>query len=827
MLATHIKLTLRNMRRDKLNSGINIAGLAIGIACVILIVLYVQDELHYDRFFSKANRIYQLNLKGNFGGQAFYTSNVPPPLGAALKQAFPEIESYTRIYRVGNVVASEGQQQNTNKAFTEKNILAVDSNFLEMFDYRLLNGSSKTSLQSPNSILLTETTAKKYFGTAKNAMGKTLQLDAFTDPFVVTGVLNDLPSQSTLQFDMLLPVSACAQVKHFSWSWIWCQMGAYVQLQPQAANEAGVRQLQSKFPAMVRVQAADAFKRIGQPFDEFLKKGGQWDFMLQPLTKVHLYSGGISMPFTTLGSIRYVYIFSIIALFIIILACVNFMNLATAQAARRAKEVGVRKVLGSFKVQLVKQFLTEAMLYSLVATGVALLLVWMLLPLFNSIAGKTLCFESVFSNGIWLLVLALTVVTGLLAGSYPAFYLTAFNPIAVLKGVVAFKKSTGNQFIRNGLVVFQFTVSIALIVCTLVVFRQLQYTRSKNLGLSKDNIVVLPNAAKVKGNLEILRNQLLQVPGITSASVSTGVPAKDFSNFSDFYVPVAGNVKEPLAKDITLTSFIVDEQFLPTLQLQLLQGRNFSKSFADSASVIVNEATVREIGWKEPLGKYLRYPGNDDQLFKVVGVVKDFNIQSLHSTVLPFALFYTSSKTYNSSTAFVIAHIKPGYIEKAMPVMQSKWKNFAPEVPFEYSFLDKDFEALYRSEERMASVLGIFTSLSILVACLGLFGLSVYTAERRTKEIGIRKVLGASTRGVVILLSKDFLKLVGLSAVVAFPIAWWAMHNWLQDFAYRVSIEWWVFVLAGVLAVVIALCTVSFQAVKAAIANPAKSLRTE
>lgn len=825
MLASNLKLTLRSMRRDKTNSIINIGGLAIGIACVILIVLYIQDELQYDRFFSQSQQLYQVNLKGNFGGQPFYTANTPPPVGAALHEAFPEIEAYTRVYRIGNAIVQDDRQQNS-KTFTEKKILAVDSNFLQLFDYPLLSGSRQTCLQNPHSIVLTAAAAQKYFGST-TVTGRTLKLDAFTDPFIVTGVMHNVPSQSTLQFDMLLPVAASPLVKKFSWSWVWCQMATYVRLKPQWANKAAVEKLQAQFPAMVRVQAVSAFKRIGQPLDEFLKKGGQWDFLLQPFTSVHLYSADIGTPYSNTGSIKYVYIYALIALFIIVLACVNFMNLATAQASRRAKEVGVRKVLGSQKKQLIQQFLLEALLYSVIAAFISLVLVLLVLPAFNHLADKELHFVSLAHNGIWLLLLVIVVVTGLLAGSYPAFYLTSFTPVTVLKGPVNFIKGKSGQLIRNGLVVFQFTVSIALVICTLLVFKQLSFMRSKDLGLSKDNVLILPNAAKIPGDLETFRGQLQQLPGIASVTVSTGVPAKDFSDFTDFYVPVTTNVTEPLAKDLTLSSFIVDEHFVPALNLRLTAGRNFSKAFADSASVIVNEATVKEVGWKNPLGKYLRYPGNDDQTFKVVGVVKDFNLQSLHSDVVPFALFYHTSKTYNSNTIFVIAHVQGDQLDNVLTQVGSRWKSFAPGVPFEYSFLDKDFEALYQSEQRMGAVFGIFTGLSILVACLGLFGLSVYMAERRTKEIGIRKVLGASTEGIVALLSKDFLKLVLVAAIIAFPLAWWAMYQWLQDFAYRTPINWWLFAIAGFVAGVIALLTVSFQAIKAALANPAKSLRSQ
>ncbi len=828
MLRNYVKIAWRNMLRNKTNSIINIAGLAIGLACVILITLYVRDELRFDRFLHNSGRIYQVNIDAVMAGQANYNSNTPPPVGPALQKAFPEIEAYTRFYAYGmdNEVISNDANSKTQNHFTEKKLLAVDSNFLQVFDYAVKEGDATHCLQQVHSIVLTETTAKKYFGNA-DAIGKNLVLDQYREPFTVTAILKDIPAQSTIQFDLLIPIAACPAVKHFSWSWVWRLMNTYVLLNRKTQTDAAsIKKLESKFPAMVRVQAASAFKRIGQPFDEFLKKGGKWDFHLQALTDVHLYSANIGSPFlTTLGDIKYVYIFSAIALFIITLACVNFMNLSTAQSAVRAKEVGIRKVLGSEKKQLIKQFLIEALLYSFISTLIALALVFLLLPVFNKVAGKTLDFSSIFDSGIWLFVLLLTTLTGLLAGSYPAFYLTSFNPVVVLKGGV-FKKSVANLLIRNGLVVFQFTVSIALIICTIILFQQLQFTQNKDLGLKKDNVIIIPNAEKMEGSAEeTFRQQLTVIPGVVHASISTCVPPK--IPFGDDYIPEPTGVKESLAKDLSLSSFMVDEEFIPALNIQMLAGRNFSKEYNDSASVIINETTVKQGGWRDALGKYIIYPGNNDQRFKIIGIMKDFNTASLRNEVSPFALFHYSSKTYTTPASYVVASIQSGNIKDVMNELESKWKTFAPSVPFEYSFLDKNYEALYNAEQRMGTVFGIFTFLSIAVACLGLFGLSVYTAERRKKEIGVRKVLGASVQSVVNLLSKEFIKLVCIAAVIAFPLAWWTMDSWLRDFAYRISIQWWVFACAGIIALLIAVLTISFQAIKAAVANPVRSLRTE
>jgi len=829
MFANYLKIAWRNLLRNKTNSFINIGGLAIGITCVVFIALYVQDDLGYDKGFKKGSRIYQVNLEGNFGGQQFLTSNTPPPVGLAMKTAFPEIETSTRIYRVGNEVVHNPAPGQDGHSFTEKNIWSVDSNFLQVFDFPLLEGDPVSCLKKYHSIVLTETMAHKYFGN-KPAIGQMLTLNDWgsESPFVVTAILKDLPANVSLQFGMLLSNQDNPPVKRFDWSWVWCNMTTYVVVNEKAAQDPHlVQRLDAKFPAMVRKDAVRAFARIGQPFDEFVKKGGKWDFHLMALGDIHLHSAEMGTPLTNLGNIKYVYIFSAIALFIIILACINFMNLSTAQAIRRSREVGVRKVLGSLKGQLVRQFLAEALLYAVLATGVALVLISVLMGSFNTLSGKDLHFGDLFRHGIWLFILFLTAFTGLLAGSYPAFYLTSFQPIEVLKGGTIFLKKAGPQFIRNGLVVFQFTVSIALIICTMIVFRQLDFMRNKDLGLKKDNVLVIPNLEKLNGNTETLRQQLSEIPGIRYASVSAGAPAKTDGDFTDFYVPVTTGVKEPLAKDITLTSYMVDEHFVPALQLRIIQGRNFSKAYNDSASVIVNEATVRHIGWKDPIGKVIRYTGNNDKLFTVIGVAKDFNLNSLRYTVDPFALFYISSKTYHANSISLIASIDARQTGEVLRQAEKKWKAFDASVPFDYSFLDKDYEALYRSEARLGNVFSTFTLLSILVACLGLFGLSVYTAERRVKEIGIRKILGASVQSVVNLLSKEFLKLVVLSAIISFPIAWWVMSKWLNDFAYRVPMDAWVFLIAGVLAIVIALVTVSFQAIRAATRNPAKSLKTE
>lgn len=823
MLKNYFKTAWRTIRQNKINSFINIAGLATGMACVILIIMYVQDELSYDTFFKNAGHIFQVNITGTDNGVESRTGNTAPAVGPTMRSSFPEVESFTRIHRPGDIMVRYKESKKTENYFTEKRVMAVDSNFLQMFDYQVLQGDPATCLQKPNSVVVTEEIAKKYFGNS-NAIGKVLFFDTGRKPFVVTAVLKNIPSQSSFQFDMLNPLNAYGEVKKRSWNWFWLQVNTYVKLRDNVdVNKSALAKLEAKFPAMVKEHA---FERQDQSFEEFVQKGGKLEYHLMPFTSVHLYANalGTQARLTTLSDIKYVYIFSVIAFFIITLACVNFMNLSTAQSARRAREVGIRKVLGSVKIQLIKQFLTEAMLFSFIATLVAVVLVLLLLKPFNDIAGKTLLFSSIFTGNIWLFVAGLCLLTGLLAGLYPAFYLTSFNPVTVLKGVKPFKNNSGNLFIRNGLVVFQFTISITLIICTIIVFQQLQYTQNKDLGLDKENVIVIANTKRLGNDEEAFRQELTRQPGVINAAISSSIPTK--SNFGDGYVPEQSESDKPLIKEIGLSSFMVDNDFIPTLKLRVLQGRNFSREFSDSASVILNEKAAMLIGWKEPVGKFLGYPGNS-QRFKVIGVVKDFNVSSLHEEVEAFALFHTSSKTYGLNTSYISIRFQPGNMKGYLYGLENSWKRFTPNTPFDYSFLDNEFDSLYRSEQRMGAVFGIFTFLSIFVGCLGLFGLTVYTAERRTKEMGVRKVLGASVQNLVLLISKDFLKLILVAAIFAFPVAWFAMNKWLQDFAYRITLGWPVFIIAACAALAIALFTISFQAIKTAVANPVKSLKTE
>lgn len=813
MIKNYIKIAWRNLTRNKVSSIINISGLSIGLACLLLIGMYIRDELSYDRCFKDADRIYRVNIDVKRGSARFVVGHTPPPVGNALVKSFPEVESYTRIFMPGNEIIHYEIHGQKN-SLTEKKVLVVDANFVKFFNYPLVAGDASTCLNGVHSLVITQQAAKKYFGDI-SPIGKTLVFNGDGTPYTVTAVLKDIPKQSSLQFDVLRPSASARVIKYFDWSWIWLQMGTYVKLKPQiAGNPANVARLEAKFPKTI-AQLTNNLK-FGQPYGIF---------KLQPLVDVHLYSANIGSRYFQQSDIKYVYIFLVIALFIMLLACVNFMNLSTAQSGKRSKEIGIRKVLGSLRKQLIRQFLVEALLYSVCAGIGALVITILVLPAFNQLADKSISADVFLNYKVWIGFLSLVLVTGLLAGSYPAFFLTSFKPVSVLKGNSLFKASGNAFFTRNALVVFQFTVSTILLICTIVVYKQLIFNQTKDLGFDKENVVIISNPANLGAGAEAFRQELLKQPGVINASLSTGLPAGD--SFGDNYVPEANPANITEATGIDLSSFMVDEAFVPTLKLKVVNGRAFSKNFADSSSVILNELAAKQIGWENPIGKTITYPGNNNQKFTVIGVVKDFNTDSFRSSIAPYALFYTTSKTYNIRSSYLTVRIKPGNYAATLNAIQNKWKQFAPNLPFDYSFMDAAFNSLYRSDQTISKVLTTFTVLSIIVACLGLLGLAIFTAERRTKEIGIRKVLGASVQNVVVMLSKDFLLLLLIASVIAFPIAWYAMNKWLQDYAYRTNISWWIFALASGLTVIITLVTISFQSVKAAIANPVKSLRSE
>ncbi|MDX1941652.1 MAG: ABC transporter permease [Saprospiraceae bacterium] len=815
MFQNYFKIAIRNLTKQKLYSIINISGLAVGLACAILILLWVQDELSYDSFHSDKDRIYRMNWDFSWNGSEGVGPGTPPPLAAALQSEIIEIEEVTRIYPISQMVV-----RHEDRFFREDQIFAVDSTFFDFFDFELKTGDPKNSLIQPNSVLITEAIAKKYFGDA-SPVGKFITIGEdnegfwgkYSSTFQVTGILENPPHNSHFQFDILTSMPSHPIVKGFDWSWVWMQVVTYAKLK----EGASVATVQAKIPAIVKKYAPAAFTRIGFSFDELMENGGRWNFLFQPLSTIYLDSGDTGNRLGPVGNRMYVSVFSVIAGFVLFLACINFMNLATARSANRAREVGVRKTLGSERKSLVRQFLVESVLYSFLALPIAMIITKLSLPAFNRLSGKTL--ELNPFEPWWLSVglLALTLVVGFVAGSYPSFYLSSFRPVQVLKGSI----HTGgkSQRLRNALVVFQFTITIGLIASTLLVQQQMDYLRKADIGFDKEGVVIISNENHPLGNqAETFKEEIKSDARIVDATVSTGVPP--YSGFMDYYK--AEGKEDELFE---LTSYTTDEDFLGTMGIELLDGRAFSKEFSEAKNVILNESAVALFGWDNPIGKKIHYPGSGD--FEVIGVIKDFNFNALYSAITPFALFHHDSKSYDISNSYIITRIKSNDVQQSIQLLESQWKKFAPDHPFEYEFQDESFEQQYLAEQRLGRIFLIFSALTIFIACIGLLGLVAFAVEQRTKEIGIRKVLGASVPDLVALLSKDFTKWVIIANVLACPLAYYAMNQWLQNFAYRVDIQWWIFVAAGALALMVALLTVSFQAIRAAMANPVDSLKTE
>lgn len=823
MLANFFLLAFRSLRRRAFFSAINIAGLAVGLAACWLIALFVFHERSFDAFLPEKDRICAVAVDLKLGEEAALTTNTPPPLGLRLAADFPEIELTARSFPLGSVVVRREQAGHAPLVFNEETAMAVDTAFLELFGFPMAEGSRATVLDEPGSMVISEYMAEKYFGNA-SPMGQVLSLNDRL--FTIRGIVKTLPSNSSVQFDFLLPIADFKVVDRFSWSWIWLQVDTWARLR-QAPTPKSLAALEAKFPAMVHNYAPAAFTRIGQDFEAQLKKGDRYNVKLLPLSQLHLGYENLSSRLVTLGDGQQVSIFGLVGALILLLACVNFMNLSTARSMQRAREVGVRKALGSQRGLLVGQFLTETLLYSTAALVVAALLAGASLPAFNRLTGLEMGIPDLFSGPLVALILALPLLTTLLGGLYPAFYLSKFKAAEMMKPAARHAKG-GHAGIRSGLVVFQFAVSIVLMLTSFAILQQLDFAQKQSPGLQRENVLILENVRHLATDAakETFKQQLLQLPEVLSATHSTFLPSR--GSFGDFYEPEQGTQNRGVVQSLPISSFLTDADFVPTLGIDIIAGRNFMpQSTIDSNAVILNEAAVKAIGWEEPIGKWMRYPGNANQRFQVVGIMRNFHIGTLRTAIEPIAIFHEASHTYQTWGQYMALRLKPGTEKSAIEKTTALWKAAVPNAPFEYDFMDASFAAMYRNEAKTGSILGILTGLALFIGCLGLFALAAFTAEQRSKEIGVRKVLGASVASITSLLALDFLKLVGLAIVIACPIAYYIMQRWLADFAYHIEIQWWMFALAGVAALGIAFFTVSFQSIKAAVANPVKSLRRE
>ena len=807
MIKNYFKIAFRNLWRNKGFSVINILGLAIGITTCLIILLFVYNELSYDRFNVNSERIVRITFQGSVAGQKFNEASVMPPVAQTMKADFAEVLDATRIRDYGRPHLGYG-----NKTFKEDPLAFVDPNFFEVFTLPLLVGNVRTALVEPNTVVITKALSQKYFG-LEDPMGKVISLkdgNNKTD-YKVTGVIDKVPVNSHFHFELFASMASLPESKEPT----WMSSNFYTYLVLQDGYD--YKRLEAKLPGLVeKYIGPQMYEKMHVTLPEFRKKGNNLSFHLQPLLDIH-FSSDFANDLSPAGDVRYVYIFGAIALFMLLIACINFMNLSTAGASKRSREVGIRKVLGSLKRDLVRQFLLESIVITAFATLLAIVFVYLALPVFNSLAGQNLTLR--FSDHPFLLpcLLLFLLFTGILAGSYPAFYLSSFKAVTVLKGkFITGKRSVG---LRSGLVVFQFFISITLIVVTTVVYKQLSYIQHKKLGYDKQQVMILPVWMLGK-NAAVFRDQLTRDPRVVSVTNSGYLPAGQSDNNNFFVYPSVN--PDQMVKTL---KYQVDENYLPTLGMQLLRGRNFSKDFAsDSSAIIINETAAKVFGWAENACGHNISSSNkkgDVITYHVIGIVKDFHFRTLHELISPLVMVLSSNQ------GMMIVKLKTTDVSGLIAVLKDRWNSLGAEEPFTYSFLEDRFNKTYLSEKKIGQILGIFAGLTILVACLGLFGLAMFTSDQRRKEIGIRKVLGASVAGIVNLLSFDFLKLVLISVVIATPVAWWAMNKWLQGFAYRIDISWWVFVLSAVIAISIALLTVSFQAIKAAIANPVKSLRTE
>lgn len=815
MIRNYIKLAFRNLMKHKTFSFINVFGLTIGLTCCMLISLYIFHEYSYDQFHEKGDRIYQLNTVFKENGEERASATVPAAMAAALQQDYPEIEETTRLLRLweDDKTLMKYDKDGMSKVFYETNGYVADASYFDIFTYNFIEGNPKTALEDPNSLVVTEEIAKKIFGD-QSAIGKQVRISSSTNgdhEYTITGVFKPHQQPTHLNPRFIMSVKGGGLENFFLNSTTLLNNNmffTYFLLKEGTKPET----LESKFPTFVEEKMGEDLKAQGSGRDLYITN----------VEEIHLHSE-IPENVTPPGSRKYIYILASIAILTLIIACINFMNLSTSRSSKRSVEVGVRKVLGAEKRSLIWQFLGESLIMALIAFVFAVVIVQFFLPVFEGISGRDIILSFTQQIQLYLIFLFLAVFTGLLAGSYPAFFLSSFKPVRVLKG--KFSNSFAATSLRKGLVIVQFVISIVLIIASVVISNQMSFLRSTDLGFQKEQQLVIPlRSAQAKQNYANLKNSLANSAEISSVGGSAYYPG--ISNPQDWLMYKEGQSMKD-AKTVFINQ--VDESFLQTLKIQPVAGRTFSKEFpADNGeNMVINETAVRELGFSSPeeaVGNWIGFDWEGQQFrFGIVGVVKDFHFKDLHMDIEAYGFLLNTE----SSPNYLIANLGGGNITNDINKIENTWKGFIPDEPFEYSFLDQDFQKNYQSEERLSSMISYFTLIAILISCLGLFGLATFSAEQRIREIGLRKVLGASSTNLVGLLSKDFLKLVIISIIVASPIAWYIMNQWLQSFAYRIDITWKVFAFTSILAIVIALATVSFQAIKAAMVNPVKNLRTE
>jgi putative ABC transport system permease protein len=818
MIKNYLTIALRNLRKHKFYSFINILGLSVGVAVCLIISLFVVNELSYDKHHEKAHRIYRIKSDIIFGGNHYLMTFAPAPMAATLPLEFPEVEAAVHFRQRGSYLVKRETEN-----IKEKNVVWAGKNFFRIFTVPLIEGNPEGVIDQPNTMAISERIARKFFPD-ESALDQSLILDNQWT-FKITAVYENMPVNSHFQFDIILAAEGLEEAK----SPFWLSNNFQTYLLLHEGTDAGA--LQAKFPHMVSTHMGPALAQVlGEDFtlEKFMETGNKIEYSLQPMLDIHLKSD-LMGEFGPNFNITYVYMFVAIALFILVIACINFMNLSTARSANRAKEVGIRKVMGSFRSHLVRQFLSESIFISFFSFGLALGLAYLLLPVFNDLAGRTLSIP--FDDFIFYVVLfSGATITGLFAGTYPAFFLSAFKPVSVLKGNVALGMKSG--FIRSSLVVFQFAVSIILIISTIAVFYQLNFIQNKKIGFNKDQVIMVEDVYALGDQRQAFKNEILNNSMIVSGTFSGYLPVSGTWRSDN---PWWAEGKDPQQQEnlVSLQNWAVDHDYIRTLGMNIMEGRDFSLDFpSDSSAVILNETAARNFNFDgDPIGKRIATFGGDGpddvdrenlELKTVIGVVENFHFETLKENIGAVMIFLSKRPQGYATFRFQSQDTKA-----VIELLENKWNEIAPGQPFTYSFLDDRFGKMYAAETRLGQVFAIFAVFAIVIACLGLFALTAFTAEQRSKEIGIRKVLGASVGGIVILLSKEFTKLVLIAFLIASPVAWWAVSKWLQDYQYKIELGWTVFLLAGAAALLIAWLTMGFQSIKAAVENPVNSLRSE
>jgi len=812
MFKNYFKIAIRNLLKNKTYSFINILGLTLGLVCFLLIALYVFDELTYDGFHKNASNIYRVvETKVSPEGKESKVAAVGYMVAEQSPASIPEVKIAARFSVFGRANISDVARINV---FNEINTFA-NQDFLNVFDFKLLEGDRNSALKAPRSALLTEDMAKKIFGVS-SVVGRTVQTEWDSLPFVITGILENFPANSHISFNTLFSESSITDQRYRDYikgDWNSNAYHSYLVLDKKASLEKATQKL----------NVLIAGNRTGANAEKTVMR-------LQPLTAIHFHSAAIEgAPEERKGNLSYIYVFSIVALFVLLIACINYMNLTTARFASRSKEIAVRKVTGAGRKNLISQFLSEAFVIAFIALILAIALTWLSLPSFNAFAQKQLSLNLSTDYRVWLGVFITIIGVGLFAGAYPALFQSRLKPLLLLKNKV--QQSKGQLSIRKGLVVFQFALSIIMIVATLVVYLQMKYLNTTDMGFNKEQLLVVDiNSGDVRRSAETIKSEYSKIAAVKSASVTSRVPGE-----WKVIPRVKARLQGHRAENNDMFYMAADDQFLKTFEIRLLRGRNFSASPADSSAIIINETAAGMLGIKEPSEQLIEIPsvdfsGNVDNLDKpfvarIVGIIKDFNFRSLREKVAPLILGYRDNPVHNID--YFTVRLNTDKVDQTIKQMENILYKVDANHLFEYHFLDKQWDIFYQEDQKRQAIFLAIAIMTILIACLGLFGLATYAAEQRIKEIGIRKVLGASVANIVTMLSKDFLKLVAIAALLAIPFGWWITNNWLNDFAYKTKIYWWVFVIPGAIALVIALFTISMKALKAAIANPVKSLRTE